>query len=167
MQAGHPAGWADADLLAECSVQRLRRSGPGGQHRNKVETAVRMRHLPTQVTVEASERRSQKENGKVALARLRVQLALSIRQPAADAPSQSWQSRLQGRRISVSRQHVEFPGLLAEALDVLHGFDFDLSHAASRLGCSNSQLIRFLKLEPQALARVNSERAQRGLRMLR
>ncbi len=166
MNAAHPAGWPDAELLAECAVQRLRRSGPGGQHRNKVETAVRIRHLPTQLTAEASERRSQKENGKVALARLRVQLALGVRQPAVHPPSRSWRSRLQGRRICVSRQHVDFPALLAEALDVLQDLGFDMPNAASQLGCSTSQLTRFLKLEPQAFAQVNMEREQRGLRIL-
>ncbi|MBI5018355.1 MAG: peptide chain release factor-like protein [Deltaproteobacteria bacterium] len=50
-------------------------SGPGGQHRNKRETAVRVRHVPTGVTVEASEERSQARNREVALERLFEALA--------------------------------------------------------------------------------------------
>src|SRR5262249_27924451 len=42
----HPAARAPDALLAECEVRRTRRSGPGGQNRNKVETAVVLRHLP-------------------------------------------------------------------------------------------------------------------------
>ena len=166
MAESHPVDQSDEQLLAACEVQRLRRSGPGGQHRNKVETAVRIRHLPTSVLVEASERRSQAENARVALSRLRLQLALSVRKPDRQLPSERWLRRLQGRRISISRKHVEFPALLAEALDVLHLADFDFTNAAAQLGCTASQLTRFLKLEPQALAMVNGQRAQRGLRKM-
>ena len=37
----------DAELLAECRVEARRDSGPGGQHRNKVESAIRLVHEPT------------------------------------------------------------------------------------------------------------------------
>jgi hypothetical protein len=164
MAEPHPVEQSDAQLLAECTVQRLRRSGPGGQHRNKVETAVRICHLPTGLTAEASERRSQAANGRRALSRLRLRLALGVRRPDGDLPSQRWKRRLQGRRICVSRKHGDFSALLAEALDVLHAVEFDFAAATSRLSCSTSQLTRFLKMEPQALAMVNRERDRRGLR---
>jgi hypothetical protein len=66
-------------LLKHCEMRRGRRRGPGGQHRNKVETAVVVTHLPTGVRGEASERRSQLENRQQAVFRLRVNLALEIR----------------------------------------------------------------------------------------
>ena len=66
----HPAAASPEQLWAECEARRLRRSGPGGQHRNKVETAVSLRHLSTGVCAEASERRSQAQNRSVALFRL-------------------------------------------------------------------------------------------------
>ena len=52
----------------------FRASGPGGQHRNKVETGVRLVHLPSGTTVSATERRSRLQNQKVALERLIARL---------------------------------------------------------------------------------------------
>ena len=77
----HPAALTDDALLAECDLGRGRASGPGGQHRNKVETAVTLTHRPTGVIAQASERRSQVENKRVALRRLRLKLATEIRLP--------------------------------------------------------------------------------------
>jgi len=152
-------------LLAECAVQRLRRSGPGGQHRNKVETGVRLLHRPTGVRAEAVERRSQAENRRVALGRLRVSLALDIRSCLPDdyRPSPLWQSRCRGGRIGVSPSHADFPAILAEALDVIAACDDDVKRAAEELGCTTSQLVKLLKRQPRAIGRVNRCREQRGL----
>ena len=97
--------------LAECDVRRLRRSGPGGQHRNKVETAISLHHLPTGVRAEASERRSQAQNQSLALFRLRVNLALEVRRPCGPdyVPSPLWQSRCGGGALKLSAAHDEFP----------------------------------------------------------
>jgi hypothetical protein len=164
----HPAAYSPAQLYAECEVRRLRRSGPGGQHRNKVETAVSLQHLPTGVRAEASERRSQAQNQSVALFRLRVNLALEVRGPGGSArePSLLWQSRCAGG-LKVSASHDDFPALLAEALDVLAALDAEPKSAAAQLGCTPSQLVRLLKLDPRALILVNRWRRERQLHALR
>ena len=64
----------------EIELQFFRASGPGGQHRNKVETAVRMKHLPTGIVVTATEGRSQARNRQVAFRRLLERLR-ELRRP--------------------------------------------------------------------------------------
>ncbi len=61
-------------LLKEVRFQTMRGSGPGGQHRNKVETAVRATHIPTGIAVIATEHRSQHRNKQLALERLQNRL---------------------------------------------------------------------------------------------
>jgi hypothetical protein len=164
----HPATLDDDALLKQCDVRRLRRSGPGGQHRNKVETAVCLRHEPSGVKAEASERRSQAANRGVAIFRLRVNLALEVRGPAVcgDDASRLLQSRLEGGRIVVSPNHADFPIVLAEVLDAI-ATQSDAKKAAELLGCTFSQLVKFLKKEPRALALVNRWRHDKQLHPLR
>lgn len=161
----HPADLAGDVLVAQCETRRTRRSGPGGQNRNKVETAVVLLHRPTGVGAEANERRSQAENLRVALFRLRVNLALGVRRPLGpDAvPSALWTSRCRQGRIVVNPGHDDFPALLAEALDFAAAWGHDLKGASDALGCTTSQLVKFLKTEPRAFHSVNVARRELGL----
>ena len=75
------AALTDEVLLAQCVVTPFRGSGPGGQHRNKVETGVRLLHEPTGIVVQASERRSRTQNMGVAVDRLREKLRILFAPP--------------------------------------------------------------------------------------
>lgn len=165
----HPAALAADRLLADCDVTRTRRSGPGGQNRNKVETAIVLAHRPSGIVAEASERRSQAENARVALFRLRLALAIAVRLPTGLGTEASplWRSRCREGRIAINPRHADFPALLAEALDVLASRGMDVRVAAEDLGCSASQLTRLLKDEPRALRQLNERRKQIGLGPLR
>lgn len=55
-------------------IETYRSSGPGGQRKNKTETAVRLKHLPSGSTVTATEHRYQAQNLKLAFERLRERL---------------------------------------------------------------------------------------------
>lgn len=164
----HPAALDPALLESQCEFQTTRRQGPGGQNRNKVETAVVLTHRPTGTIAQASECRTQGENRRAALYRLRVELALTIRRPIrknADEPyaaSELWRQRCRGGRLDVNPRHDDFPALLAEAIDVVFSCDDDPKEAALWLGCSPTQLIRFLKEAPRAIVAINERRRQAG-----
>lgn len=164
----HPACWTDEELLRACTIRFVRRSGPGGQHRNKVESGVQLVFEPGGVVAEANERRSQAENRQQALARLRRLLAVNVRTEwdAAQPLPELWRSRVRNRRIVVNAEHRDVPQLMAIALDCLAAHDWDAGAAAAQLGCSTTQFVRFLALEPAALKSLNDARASRGLRRL-
>lgn len=164
----HPGCVSDEVLRAQCVVERMRGSGPGGQHRNKVETGIRLRHQPTGLTAQATERRSQAENLKAALERLRWELVFSIRQDVFDEVSISelWRSRCQNGKLKVNPQHRDYPLLVAEALDVLANVGCDMKPAAERLDCTTSQLTRFFRDDPRVFAHVNAQRRKANLRIL-
>lgn len=56
--------------LDDLEITACRAGGPGGQHVNKVATAVRVRHLPSGLSVRSSAARSQKANLDQAIRRL-------------------------------------------------------------------------------------------------
>ena len=67
----------DTDIEAlekQVIVETYRSSGPGGQRKNKTETAVRLKHLPSGITVTATEHRFQSHNRRLAFERLRERL---------------------------------------------------------------------------------------------
>jgi len=61
-------------LEHDCDVEFFVAGGPGGQHRNKVETGVRLTHRPTGLMVTATERRSQSANREAAFDRMAEKL---------------------------------------------------------------------------------------------
>jgi len=73
---------SDEDLLRECEVETFRSSGPGGQHINKTESAVRLRHLPSGVVVTSRQERSQHRNKALCLQRLRKKVGELNYRPA-------------------------------------------------------------------------------------
>ncbi len=71
----------DLELLKQqVIVETFRSSGPGGQRKNKVETAIRLKHIPTGMTVIATEHRFQSQNKILAFERLRERL-IRLNQP--------------------------------------------------------------------------------------
>ena len=93
-------------LRRECDVEFFRAGGPGGQHQNKVETGVRLRHRPTGIVVTARERRSQAQNLAVALDRLADRLAARRRRRKPRVPT-AVPRAVQERRLGEKKRRGE------------------------------------------------------------
>ena len=81
-----------SDLREEdIEYQAMRASGPGGQHVNKTDSAVRATHLPTGLVATAQEQRSQHANRKLARLKLAIMLEERRGQAKDDARRSQWQ----------------------------------------------------------------------------
>lgn len=93
---------SDEALVAQSQEEFFVASGPGGQHRNKTSTGVRLTHPATGVTVTATERRSQAQNRSVAVLRLREALEALTYVPRVRRPTRptrgSQRRRQEGKR---------------------------------------------------------------------
>ena len=168
----HPAlQLTDQALLAECDVHTYRASGPGGQKRNKVESAVRMRHRPTGVTAIAEDSRSQLENRPRALRRLREAIALRVRSPIElgqfQLPAELVAALREGGRLRMNEQNPGYSVVIATVLDVLSACAGRVSEASERLGISTHHLTQFLSEHPRVWQQANQIRQQHGLKPLK
>jgi len=94
------------NLLQQCDVETYRASGPGGQHRNKTESAVRMTHRPTGIVRIATEHRSQLRNRELVLERIWKALEARKRKRkarVATAPTRASQDR----RLASKQRHSD------------------------------------------------------------
>jgi len=172
MSDSHPCYWSEVQLLAQCRLTFSRASGPGGQNRNKVETSVQIEFLPGGVIASASERRTQNENRKVAIQRLRCKLAVEFRSANASSPNDDaggsilWKLYCRNGRIDISESNTDWPAILAEIIESLCLEDWNIGKVALRLGTSSSQLVKLLKKHSPAILLLNAERKLRGQRPL-
>jgi ribosome-associated protein len=104
--ARRAAALDDEALAAECEESFFVGGGPGGQHRNKTESGVRLVHRPTGVVVTATERRSQAQNRGAALERLRARLAALGVRPKPRRPTRPTRGARE-RRLADKKQRSE------------------------------------------------------------
>ncbi|XP_072966116.1 uncharacterized protein [Typha angustifolia] len=168
----------DQELMAQCDLDTFKASGPGGQHRNKRESAVRLKHLPTGIVAQAVEDRSQHKNRASALARLRTLLALKVRK-AIDlegyAPPHELlqilpaKSTIRGSDVGpqIGPNNPKFSLGMQSLLDLIFAVEGSVSEAAKILGLSTGALSRLILSDDSLRMAVNELRTSKGMRPLK
>ncbi len=150
---------SDERLLGACLVESLRGSGPGGQHRNKTVSGVRLVHRATGIEARSDRRREHHRNLQEALARLRLRLAIELR----GAGQVAWLApHRHGSRLQLGPASGAFPLAVACALDALSDAAGSLPGAAAALRLSSSQLVRLLTHDGEVRQAADRLRAAHG-----
>ena len=139
----------DPELRSLCRIECFRGTGRGGQKRNTTDSAVRVTHLETSVSVVCDETRSQTRNRALALRRLRHSLALAHRAPPELPPT---------FRGKPGPKSPAYPIWMAEVLDVLEHHGLRISDAAAYLGTTTGKLVRDLAKDNALWQHVNASR---------
>ena len=164
---------SDDALIGQCEVDRYRASGPGGQHRNKTESAVRLRHKLSGASAIGEDSRSQAENKVHAVRRLRAAIALGVREPVkleGFAPSPRLAALVAGGTAPLgakTRLTGEYWAAIAELLDLVVAGDVEIGATAQRLGLTTGALSKLLLHDDQVGRMVNDLRRSRQMRPLR
>jgi hypothetical protein len=149
----------DEALLSRCRVETFRGPGPGGQKRNKTSSNVRITHTPTGLSAISGDSRSQSQNKEIALRRLRLRMAIDLREPFTPPPP-TW------FRLDISPKNDHYAAVVGLVLDALATAAWALAPARDSLGVGSSQLIKFLKDDPDVWTAVQQQRAAKGLHPL-
>ncbi len=150
---------SDDELMKYCRLEGFRGRGPGGQHRNRRESGVRLVLLCNErIRAQACEDRSQHRNRKIALSRMRHAIALGWRKSEV----QPWRGSLQ-----LNPQNPYYALLIAHVLDAFEAAQWQIREAAGLLGLSVGKLSRIVTADTAVRDLVNHERAQLGMHPLR
>jgi protein subunit release factor B len=178
----HPAILGEIEFDKRIEFRFQRRSGPGGQHRNKVSTGAFVIDVPTGVIAEATENRSQIKNRSEAMLRLRMTLAIAIRTrspwdnaSAADPglPSEicpietEVRRRLTVSKLKFSQTNPDRAAAIALVLNDLHAAGGQPSLIADGWHSTTSRITQLLKSENAAWILVNQIRGHHGRLPLR
>ena len=148
-------GADDGQLLKQCRVDTYIASGPGGQHRNRTYSAVRLTHVTTGVSVTGEERRSQHENKQKALGRLRMALALQVRSADFALHESVREIFTAAVPVRVNARNQLYPQVCAAVLDALFASSGSLSSAAQLLHLSTGQFVKIVARDGDLLTAAN------------
>ncbi len=139
----------DQALLKLCKEDRYKSGGPGGQRRNKVETAVKLHHEASGASVHSNDSRYLERNRLTAVRRLRERIALDVRAKfdldSPELPEEFIKQRGPRGTLGVNEKNPVYPLVVATALDALEATGGSYARTADALGITTSQLVKFLK----------------------
>lgn len=147
---------ADEELFSCCQFDPFKASGRGGQKRNKTSSAVRLTHVPTQISVTDCSGRSQHQNRQAALWKLRLAIAFQIRGLPELSPSRD-----------IGLKNPGYPLWVASVLDILDACGFQIGDAAEEIGESSSKLVKLLYRDLHLWQLINHQREKRGFEPLK
>lgn len=137
-------------LQRQCTFSAFRTRGPGGQKRNKTSSAAKLVHGPTGIASQCNEFRSQSQNRRRALHRLRFKLAAELRTPidirGYEPPPWMTAMKSQGK-LTTNPKNPAYARIAAHVLDVLEAAGARLSATAALLEIPTSNLARLLEAE--------------------
>ena len=143
----------DSALGSQCQITFTKGTGPGGQKRNKTSSAVTVSLPGTDFSAGDCTERSQIRNRTNALRKLRMQIALAIRNTPAEVP----------RRMDCSISSPEYPLFAAQLLDVFHESGCDHKVSAEKCGISPSAFLKKLYRDPLLWQHIQKMRKERDL----
>lgn len=112
-------------LKRQVTIETYRSRGPGGQRKNKTETAIRLTHLPSGIRVIATEYRSQAQNRNLAFQRLRECL-LKLNRPRkkripTPVPLQAVEKRREKKKVRSAQKRLRQKILKRKVEDESYG----------------------------------------------
>ncbi|MDR2555748.1 MAG: hypothetical protein LBC64_10020 [Fibromonadaceae bacterium] len=141
---------SDSEFLKECEVSAYKGSGPGGQHRNKTNSGVKLKIRggeSASLESYSCDDRSSHINKLLALKKLRLKIALQIR----EEPTQQIPFPFPGTGGKISQDNALYPQFIADILDRINFCKGDLSETAKIWGLSKSALNKIIIQDKKVL----------------
>ena len=151
------------DLLRACKVSGYQGGGPGGQFRNKTNSGVDLRLSEFNLAIKSCESRSASDNKVHALHRMRLAIALNVR----EAPKSASELKFPGSMGHIQPSNELYPQFIADVLDIVAATGGDTKEAARAFGLSPSALTKILHADKAVLAKIQQLRQSGGKPALR
>jgi len=148
----------ETELAKICQFEFFKGSGPGGQKRNKTSSAVRVKLPEFDISASDCTERSQHRNRNNALRKLKIAIALQIREQPLDAAPDNW---------DCSMHSQSYPLFTAQILDQLSSCKFNHQTAAEKWNKSQTSFLKKLFRDPDVWQFVQKQRELNSIPKLR
>ncbi|MAJ91514.1 MAG: hypothetical protein CMF40_04925 [Legionellales bacterium] len=167
---------SEKELLQQCIIGNFLSSKPGGQHRDKKASSVRISLFDGDIAVTSSRSRSLQANQKDALNKLKIGIVCKYRSDfslkrciALFQLEKYFNDKLLVRnsKINLSSNNPNYLIVAGIILDILFMHSWQIQSTSKKLGVSSSHLVNFFSKEKKLLIFINAEREKLGMRSLK